>query len=111
MLRAEGYSAPPSALAAAGVTYSPGCHGSGGPIGVQLNPEYPGDLERNLNQTALNKGLPYATDNTCGNPAGLAPMAHTKLDNTRIDACGFCWAVRADGRPRIHLRQGPAQPH
>ncbi|KAL1410798.1 hypothetical protein Q8F55_001740 [Vanrija albida] len=86
MLRAENFRAPSSGQAGAGVTYNPTCHRTGGPIGVEFGGDWPGDLERNFNQTALNKGVPYAGDLTCGNPAGLSPIAHTQQGNLRIDA-------------------------
>ncbi|TXT15792.1 hypothetical protein VHUM_00295 [Vanrija humicola] len=101
MLRAENFRAPSAAQAGAGVTYSSSCHRTGGPIGVQFDTDFPGDLERNFNATALGKGVPYATDLTCGNPAGLAPIAHTKVDNLRSNACGLLAGGTADGRPRV----------
>lgn len=47
----------------------------------------PQQLERDFNTTGKNYGLPYATDLTCGNPAGLGPIANTRSGNVRIDAC------------------------
>jgi hypothetical protein len=47
----------------------------------------PNRLERDTNTTGKNLGLPYATDLTCGNPAGLAPIANTRSGNLRTDAC------------------------
>jgi hypothetical protein len=47
----------------------------------------PNKLERDFNTTVKALGLPYATDLTCGNPAGLAPVANTRSGNTRTDAC------------------------
>jgi hypothetical protein len=47
----------------------------------------PQQLERDFNTTGKNIGLPYATDLTCGNPAGLGPIANTRSGNLRIDAC------------------------
>lgn len=49
----------------------------------------PNAIERNFNTTIKNLGTPYAGDLTCGNPAGLAPIANTRSGNTRIDACQY----------------------
>jgi choline dehydrogenase-like flavoprotein len=38
MKRAEGFSAPTNAQAAAGITYNTGCHGTSGPIAVRYDP-------------------------------------------------------------------------
>jgi hypothetical protein len=38
MKRAESFSAPSSGQYGLGVTYNPSCHASGGPIGVQYDP-------------------------------------------------------------------------
>jgi choline dehydrogenase-like flavoprotein len=38
MKRAEGFSAPTSGQAQAGITYNSGCHGTGGPIAVRYDP-------------------------------------------------------------------------
>lgn len=38
MKRAEGFTPPTSGQQAAGVTYDPGCHGTGGPIAVRYDP-------------------------------------------------------------------------
>ena len=102
MRRAENFQAPSSSQAAAGVTYNPSCHASNGPIGIQYDPNSyvysrglriklisstPQQVERDFNTTGKNYGLPYATDLTCGNPAGLGPIANTRSGNVRIDAC------------------------
>lgn len=84
MQKVEGYHAPSSDQIAAGVTYDASCHGSDGPVQVQFGTT-PADLEHHLNQTAAGFGMPYATDLTCGNPAGLGPMAHNNVDNRRYD--------------------------
>jgi hypothetical protein len=93
MKRAENFQAPSSAQAGAGVTYNPSCHASNGPIGIQYDPNsyvtstLQSDLKRDFNTTGKNYGLPYATDLTCGNPAGLGPIANTRSGNVRIDTC------------------------
>ena len=38
MKKAEGFSAPTSGQAQAGITYNPACHGTGGPISVRYDP-------------------------------------------------------------------------
>jgi choline dehydrogenase-like flavoprotein len=38
MKKAEGFAAPSSAQASAGLTYNAGCHGTGGPIAVRYDP-------------------------------------------------------------------------
>ncbi|KAJ9110960.1 hypothetical protein QFC20_002726 [Naganishia adeliensis] len=87
MKRAEGFSAPTSGQAQAGITYNSGCHGSGGPIAVRYDPNSsPQALERAFNQTVLARGEPYAYDLTCGNPAGAGPVANTRDVTYRIDA-------------------------
>jgi len=53
----------------------------------QLINSAPGSFERDFNSTVQNLGVPYATDLTCGNPAGAAPIANTRSGNTRINAC------------------------
>lgn len=47
----------------------------------------PKHLEQDFNETVKDLGLPYATDLTCGDPAGAAPIANTRQGQTRIDAC------------------------
>lgn len=114
MKRAENFQAPSSAQAGAGVTYNPSCHASNGPIGIQYDPNScvpfmiasysslmsrtPNQLERDFNTTGKNIGLPYATDLTCGNPAGLGPIANTRSGNVRIDTCtsSSLYRVKAD---------------
>jgi len=124
MKRAENFQAPSSSQAAAGVTYNPSCHASNGPIGVQYDPNSyvplplisltyrsPQQLERDFNTTGKNIGLPYATDLTCGNPAGLGPIANTRSGNLRIDACKSplsSW-TRLIIRPRIPIPKVPTQ--
>jgi hypothetical protein len=88
MLRAEAFSPPSAQQSAAGVTSTDSCHGFNGPLGVQYDSNAsPKDVERATNQTLLEEGLPYATDLTCGDPAGAAPIANTRSGNTRNDAC------------------------
>ena len=120
MKRAENFRAPSSSQAAAGVTYNPSCHAANGPIGIQYDPNSyvpsphpttsliyrsPQQLERDFNTTGKNYGLPYATDLTCGNPAGLAPIANTRSGNLRIDACKSPLPIGAKLmiRPRIPI--------
>ena len=55
--------------------------------GPQLTHSAPQDLEHNLNTTEQSLNLPYATDLSCGNPAGLATILHTQKGNLRSDAC------------------------
>lgn len=87
MLKAENWSPPSTAAAQAGLTYVPACHAANGPVGIQFDPSaFPNDVERNLNQTLNSLGLPYVTDLTCGNPASVAPIANTRVGNTRADA-------------------------
>lgn len=87
MLKAENFKAPSASQAAAGVTYNGGCHGQGGPLGVQYDPSaMPSTLEDNFNSTVQGLGLPYVTDLTCGNPGGAAPIGNTRTGNTRNDA-------------------------
>lgn len=128
MKRAENFQAPSSSQAAAGVTYNPSCHAANGPIGIQYDPNSyvplppsriwlmyrsPQQLERDFNATGKNIGLPYATDLTCGNPAGLGPIANTRSGNLRIDACTSHSPIKAKltNRPRIPLPKVPAQPY
>jgi hypothetical protein len=66
-----------------------------GPRTAALTARLPNTLEGAFNDTVKNLGLPYATDLTCGNPAGAAPIANTRAGNTRIDACK--WDVRVRG--------------
>lgn len=88
MKRAEGFSAPTSSQAAAGITYNPSCHGTSGPIAVRYDPNAsPQALERAFNQTVLGRGEPYAYDLTCGNPAGAGPVTNTRDATYRVDAC------------------------
>ncbi len=89
MLRAEDYTPPSASAAAAGLTYTPSCHASGGPIGIEFDPSVtPAQIEQEINQTTVNNlGFPYATDLTCGQPAVVAPIANTRVGNTRADAC------------------------
>jgi hypothetical protein len=47
----------------------------------------PNALERAVNTTAKNLGLPYPGDLSCGNPAGLSPISHNNYNNIRSDAC------------------------
>jgi hypothetical protein len=73
----------------------------------------PQQLERDFNTTGKNIGLPYATDLTCGNPAGLGPIANTRSGNLRIDACKSLHPVKArlTIRPRIPIPEVPTQPY
>jgi hypothetical protein len=128
MKRAENFQAPSSSQAAAGVTYNPSCHAANGPIGVQYDPNSyvslppswiwlmyrsPQQLERDFNTTGKNIGLPYATDLTCGNPAGLGPIANTRSGNLRIDACKSLLLFKAKlmTRPRIPIPEVPTKPY
>ena len=129
MKRAENFQAPSSSQAAAGVTYNPSCHAANGPIGIQYDPNSyvfltfssiapltirsPQQLERDFNTTGKNIGLPYATDLTCGNPAGLGPIANTRSGDLRIDACKSLLLYKAKlmTRPRISIPKVPTQPY
>jgi hypothetical protein len=73
----------------------------------------PQQLERDFNTTGKNIGLPYATDLTCGNPAGLGPIANTRSGNLRIDACKANSPIKAKLtiRPRILIPKVPTQPY
>lgn len=79
----------------------------------QAEDSSPNTLEGAFNDTVRALGLPYATDLTCGNPAGAAPIANTRSGNTRIDACKYITAETEEGssdsRPRIPLWQVPTQ--
>jgi hypothetical protein len=103
MLRAENFQKPTSSQYAAGITYDPSCHSSGGPVNIQfdpsacvvysypcphpLTPSTPAQFEHDMNSTLVQTlGQPYAFDLTCGNPAGAAPIANTRKDNRRYDA-------------------------
>lgn len=87
MLKAEQYTPPSDAQLAAGVTYTDSCHGKNGVVGVQNQWDgVPNELERLFNRTAQDSGMPYVSDLTCGNPAGLGPIAHSSVDGIRSDA-------------------------
>ncbi|KAJ9127369.1 hypothetical protein QFC24_000776 [Naganishia onofrii] len=105
MKKAEGFAAPSSAQASAGLTYNAGCHGTGGPIAVRYDPNAsPQALERAFNQTVLGRGEPYAYDLTCGNPAGAAPVANTRDATYRVDAYrGYVWQKN---RPNLIILAG-----
>lgn len=112
MRRAETFTPPSAAQYAAGVTYTASCHASGGPLGIQYDPNAsPQDVERAFNQTVQGQGLPYVTDLTCGNPAGAAPIANTRSGNTRNDACESSTkeGKAADGKTAPTCTPRPAQ--
>ncbi|ORY25063.1 GMC oxidoreductase-domain-containing protein [Naematelia encephala] len=105
MRRAETFHAPSSSQYAAGVTYTSSCHGTSGPISVQFDPNAaPTDLEHTFNSTVLDLGLPYATDLTCGNPAGAAPIANTRNGQQRIDA--YTGYLVGKSRPNLTILSG-----
>ncbi|KAJ9106753.1 hypothetical protein QFC19_003065 [Naganishia cerealis] len=105
MKKAEGFGAPTSSQAAAGITYNTACHGTSGPISVRYDPNgSPQALERAFNQTVLGLGEPYAYDLTCGNPAGAGPVANTRDATYRIDAYrGYVWQKN---RPNLTILAG-----
>lgn len=78
MLGVETFTPPSSQQVDAGFTYSQPCHGYNGLVAVVYESIVPTDLEHNLNATTRNFGMPYPSDLSCGNPAGISPMAHTK---------------------------------
>lgn len=87
MLKVENFHAPSSSQSSAGITSRPSCHANGGPLQIQFDPNAnPQQFEHNFNTSVQNKGLPYAFDLTCGNPAGEAPIANTRDGSTRSDA-------------------------
>jgi len=62
---------------------------------VLTTPRTPTQVEHDFNNTVLGLGLPYATDLTCGEPAGAAPIANTRNGNLRVDACTWLYFMRA----------------
>ena len=105
MLKAEDFHAPSSSQFSGGVTYRPSCHSSGGPLSIQFDPNaQPGSFEKAFNTSVQNKGLPYAYDLTCGNPAGEAPIANTRNGQTRADA--FRAYVYQQSIPNLTLMTG-----
>lgn len=91
MRKAETFNPPSSAQQAAGLTFDTSCHGTNGPIGVNINPGVPTGFEKTFNTTGARLG-PYARDLSCGNPAILGPVAHNQVNNRRSDAYqGYLW--------------------
>lgn len=91
MSSVETFHEPSSAQQAAGLTFDSGCHGHSGPIGVNINPQVPADFEKTFNATGAAM-MPYARDLSCGNPAGLGPIAHNQVNNRRSDTYqGYLW--------------------